>query len=465
MAGNGPCEATPQHSAHLASPPPVHRRRRRIAGASVVVSVAMTVVGTVSAAPADAARVKYDQVSLGVDRAVALTRAGTIRAWGVQDQVNQKGRLARSLCIGDARTIDRRVYGPGGGLMLIRKTRTSPAKVRTPRGMRFTQVTAGQGFSLALSTKGRVYAWGTEDSGSGAMGISTRTRQSSRCLAPVLIPAGVRITRIATSTWSSLALSSTGRVYQWGSLGSSSSMDGTVVLHHSNTPVAVPAPPGVRFTTISAGFGTFKARGSDGRTYAWGDNDHCQFGGSVSDRDYHPVPTAIPSPGTTYLSATGDGGLALTNGRTIRTWGENSFGELGTGARDASRTCAPAQSVSLPGGALVRAVETAWDVYGVANYAVTMSGAVYGWGDNRGLLGDGTRVASRLLPTRVVLPGGRKVASLSAVAESFFGSRATLALTPGGRIYGWGLGQSGLLGGKPTKKGRFPSHVAPVLVG
>lgn len=437
----------------------------------VVTTVAMAAglgLGSVAAAPpasADTGTVRYAQVALGIDRAVALTRGGAIWTWGSQTQVNQKGRLAASLCIGPARTIDRRLYGPGGGLMAILKTRTSPAKVRSPRGMRFTQVTAGQGFSLALSRAGKVYAWGTADSGVGALGISTRTRQNSACLTRVQLPTGVRVTRIATNLWSSLALTSAGDIYQWGDLGTSWTPDDNQIQHHANTPVKVCRPAGVLFTAISAGSGTFKARGSDGRTYAWGVNDHCQFGGSVSDRDFHAIPVVVASPGTSYLRATGDGGLAVSNARTIRTWGENTFGELGNGLRASTRTCAPAQTVTLPGGALVSDVETAWDVYGVANYAVTTGGALYGWGDDHGLLGDGTRAVSQVRPTRVTLPGGRKVARVSAVAESFFGARATLALTPGGRIYGWGLGQSGLLGGKPTKKGRFPTRTTPVLVG
>ncbi|MEG2886951.1 MAG: hypothetical protein RR853_07480, partial [Aurantimicrobium sp.] len=75
--------------------------------------------------------------------------------------------------------------------------------------------------------------------------------------------------------------------YAWGDNGYGQLGDGTNTSR--NVPVLVQAPAGVTFTSISAGNSHSLALGSDGNTYAWGDNGYGQLGDGTNTSRNVPV--------------------------------------------------------------------------------------------------------------------------------------------------------------------------------
>ncbi|MEV4251992.1 hypothetical protein AB0J52_02360 [Spirillospora sp. NPDC049652] len=97
-------------------------------------------------------------------------------------------------------------------------SQTLPVDVALPAGVRLTQIAACHSHSLGLTSDGRVLAWG--NNGNGQLGDGTTTQRRSP--APVAIPDDVTITQIACGSYHSMALTSGGRVLAWGRTTSAS---------------------------------------------------------------------------------------------------------------------------------------------------------------------------------------------------------------------------------------------------
>jgi alpha-tubulin suppressor-like RCC1 family protein len=124
---------------------------------------------------------------------------------------------------------------------------STPMPVSLPAGTRVTAVSAGFGHNLALTSTGRVLAWG--DNTFGQVGDGTTTNRSTPV--PVSLPPGTWVTAIAGGGNHSLALTSTGRVLAWGLNDFGQVGDGTTT--NRSTPVLVSLPAGMRVTAISGG--------------------------------------------------------------------------------------------------------------------------------------------------------------------------------------------------------------------
>lgn len=114
-----------------------------------------------------------------------------------------------------------------------------------PPGTLVTDVAAGYGQVLALTSTGKVYAWGWNND--GQVGDGTTTNRDRPVL--VSMPAGVTVTAIAAGWGESLALTSTGDVYSWGNPAGLGRSDTTT----NATPGRVELPSGTTATAIGAG--------------------------------------------------------------------------------------------------------------------------------------------------------------------------------------------------------------------
>jgi alpha-tubulin suppressor-like RCC1 family protein len=377
----------------------------------VAVLVATLAIPSVAAAGSGAAAAAAG----GAGRPQAVALGGSLRAWGLNDF----GQLGNDTTIGSDR----------------------PVKVQLPAGARVTSMRAGCGHTLALTTTGRVLAWG--DNLDGKLGDGTTT--SSLTPVRVKLPAGTKVKAIRAGCDHSLALTTKGHVLAWGFNAQGELGDGTTT--SSDTPVRVKLPKGTRVKAISAGDYHSLAFTGNGRLYAWGFNGEGALGdGTTTDADT-PVRVKLPTGTKVTLTAAGLGhSLARTSTGRVLAWGDNTAGALGNGTTTSSLT--PVR-VKLPTGTKVRALFAGCG----QSLARTAKGHVLAWGDNGdGELGNGTTTDSDT-PVRVKLPAGTKVIAVAA------GCRHNLALTAKGHVLAWGLNSDGELGNGTTTNSDLPVRV------
>ncbi len=322
----------------------------------------------------------------------------------------------------------------------------APAPLRQPDGVRFTEIEGGYVHAVALASDGDAYAWG--DNGSGQLGDGTTTGHSTP--QPVPAPAGVTFTGVSAGYSHSLALGSDGNVYAWGANDSAQLGDGTRTTR--STPVAIPAPAGKTFTAVSGGETHSLALASDGSVYAWGSNLSGKLGdGTTTDR-LQPVRVSAPAGVTfTAVAAGRTHSVALASDGSVYTWGNNQYGQLGDGTT--TNRPAPVEA-ALPSG--VAAVAIAAGEY--FTVALGSDGVAYAWGANQfGRLGDGT-TTNRTTPVPVLVPAGATVARL-AVGEAH-----VLAVTGGGATLSWGYNSSGQLGDGTNTTRPTPAPISDVTL-
>src|ERR1700733_905940 len=131
----------------------------------------------------------FTQLAVGGGHSLALSSAGQVYAWGyiLDGQLGDGGTASSSVP----------VVVSGGAI---------------PAGTTFTQIAAGASVSLALSSTGQVYAWGFDTNGE----LGNGSMSSSPVPVSVSVPIGTTFTQIAAGGYHGLALSSTGKVYAWG---------------------------------------------------------------------------------------------------------------------------------------------------------------------------------------------------------------------------------------------------------
>jgi len=218
-------------------------------------------------------------------------------------------------------------FGQLGNGTIGGSARTTPAPVLDLQGV--AAISCGWEYSLALTTDGRVHAWGRNDN--GQLGDGTTTDRELQFEVPGL--AGV--TAIAAAHWHSLVLRNDGSVWAWG-LGRLDGRLGTGTETDHLTPTPTLASSG--FIAIAAGGETSMALHSDGTVFVWGGNRVGQRGdGTQSDGNFTPsrVPgltdvVAIAAPKVDSGNQSHHLFAVRANG-TVMGWGQNIAGQIGNG--------------------------------------------------------------------------------------------------------------------------------------
>src|SRR6266487_3732997 len=213
--------------------------------------------------------------------------------------------------------------------------------------------------------------------------------------------------------------------------------------------LAIPsvAAAGGAAAAAGSGAGPPQAVAAGGSLRAWGLNDFGQLGNDTTIASDTPGKVQLPA-GTRVTSIRAGCGLslALTTTGQVLAWGDNRDGELGDGTTTSTGT--PVM-VKLPPGTKVTAVRAGCR----HSLALTTKGHVLAWGfSGQGELGNGSVLTSPE-PVRVKLPKGTKVAAISA------GAYHGLARTTTGRLYAWGANESGELGDGTTTNRDIPVRV------
>ncbi len=161
----------------------------------------------------------------------------------------------------------------------------------------------------------------------------------------------------------------------------------------------------------------------------WGDNLFGQLGTGDFDSSA-TARTVLDITNITQVVAGRDHTCALTTAGEVWCWGDNGWGQLGT---NGFSTHTPVRLETLSSVVQLTARD-------FTTCALTSVGDLFCWGRNaEGELGVGDRVA-RYLPKAVLFPNGEQVAHVSA------GARHTCAVDTEGELWCWGSGAGSRLG-------------------
>ncbi|WP_439662296.1 RCC1-like domain-containing protein [Lentzea sp. HUAS TT2] len=315
---------------------------------------------------------------------------------------------------------------------------TRPARRSWLSGV--TSVDSNQDNAVALKSDGTVWTWG--DNQDGQLGAGGTGGGST---VPLRVSGLTDVTAVAMGTWAGYALRSDGTVWAWGSnryhqLGINVDEEG------SNVPVAVWGLTDV--TAIAATHQGALALKADGTVWAWSEPWTGVTGGATCPEGHAcmpgmPLQVAVPLPGDTRITAIAAGetnaAYALRSDGTAWGWGSNFSGETGTGANPTNVVLSPAQVVGLTG---VVTIGGGREV----GYASTSDGKVWAWGDNRyGQLGTGVPCTT---PETCDASVPVEVKGLTGpVSIDSGGDGTTFALKSDGSVWAWGFNDdSGNLG-------------------
>lgn len=280
-------------------------------------------------------------------------------------------------------------------------------------------VTAGENYTLALTTTGQLYTFGDNDFSENGFPADSNPHPNPTLV--TLFGANGAIVQVAAGSNSSLALTATGQVFGWGSnfdgaLGFPTGNENTVA---ANTPQQLTLPNEIGpVTDIAEGTDFGLAVTSSGQVYAWGDNSRGQLGFPAnSTPNDTPFPITLPpGSGQPVQVTTGDSyTLVATSTGKVFAFGDNDLGELGF-TPDANPHPTPVQ-VNLPG-EVGPVVSVAAGVN--RGLAITSSGQLFAWGENDfGELGFDTGGNPQPTPRLVPFPAGTTVDAVASGPLTF----------------------------------------------
>jgi alpha-tubulin suppressor-like RCC1 family protein len=285
-------------------------------------------------------------------------------------------------------------------------------------------VAAGDNFSLALTADGEILAWGKNDRGQLGDGSTTQR------LSPVSVTDGQGghlddVTAVSAGYQFGLALRSDGKVWAWGRNEHKQLGQGTSAITQSPTPLEVVGISDV--VAIAAGSWHALAVTQDGSVYAWGRNGDGQLGdGSAGASEGTPdlVQGSPTWAGVRAVAAGSRHSFALLMDGTVRGWGANDVGQLGSGATS-NDVLSPVPVAELDG--VVELTSGERHAQALRTHGEPL-GSAWAWGTSfRGQIGDGG-FGHRTLPT-LATDG---IAYVSASNNRSFGSDRL------GLVWGWG---------------------------
>jgi alpha-tubulin suppressor-like RCC1 family protein len=286
------------------------------------------------------------------------------------------------------------------------------------------------------------------------------------------------IVQLAGGHVHSLALSSTGRVWAWGSnshgqlgrraMGAPGSAAAAAAAAAMQPPleVSLPSVSSSRVIHVAAGGYHSIAVTADGEVYSWGANSHAQLA-RPSALVVDPIPARVPLP-VTVGAAAGDGIGAARDG-TGHTRDEAgatsakpgaSLDEISAATDEISAagdepgggSCAYGSSLDLQTGACVlggaRAVAASAGVH--HSLLLLSDGRVCAFGDNS-YGQQGAPAASRATACGAAISGG--------AVQLASGELHAVALSAAGEVYTWGGNSNGQLGRTPALVSPVPGRV------
>jgi alpha-tubulin suppressor-like RCC1 family protein len=200
-------------------------------------------------------------------------------------------------------------------------------------------------YSSAITSEGRIFTWGNNQNGQLGDGTTTDRLTPVDITSEFNLNAEEMIIETFLGSSHSLAITSEGRIFTWGSNSAGQLGDGTTT--DRLTPVDITSKfnlnAGEMIIQASLGSVHSSAITSEGRIFTWGHN----FGGKLGDgtTTNRLTPKDITSEFNLNAEETiiqvslgGYHSSAITSEGRIFTWGENEYGQLGDGTTTSNST-------------------------------------------------------------------------------------------------------------------------------
>ena len=328
-------------------------------------------------------------------------------------------------------------------------------------GETIESISLGGGHSAAVTSIGRAFIWGSSSDGQLGGGTLSIMTTPAELTSFFKLGAGEKITSFSLGFLNSSAITSTGRVFTWGRNDKGQLGDGSIARRIRPVDITrlFDLGPGETIVNMSLGYYHSAAISSEGSIFTWGMNENGQLGDRTTDSKY--IPIKITNPNYKYL---GDKfksiylGLshtaAITEKGQVYSWGDNSNGQLGNGTT--IEKTMPSYIGNLPQTYMDETIQSI-SLGSLHSAAVTTNGRIFTWGSNaNSQLGDGT-ITQRNNPIEITsrfnLSIGEKIESVS------LGGYYSSAITSKGRIFTWGSNAYGQLG-----NGTITSLSAPTVI-
>lgn len=322
------------------------------------------------------------------------------------------------------------------------------------------QVALGENYTLVLMIDGTVKGWGsnlygqlgavkveTNSAGAGGEATSGGTNTGNAGNTPQV---GSNTENAGTNAGGNTnAGNNTSGV---GNTGNTTSTAGSI--NPNTVPTTVEGLTNVK--QIASGLNHCLALMADGTVKAWGLNNFGQLGinQNLGTNVANPVPVTIPGiSNVKQLVAGPDYSMALLADGTVKAWGNNCFGQLGTNINLGSDKANPVPN-TIPD--LVGAKQ----ISAGAAHAVALldSGTIKAWGQNTyGQLGFDTKGVAVSVTT--------KIAGFTRVEQISAGAYHTVALMSDGTVKAWGWNNGGQLGNSTNSTTDLPNFEPQAIAG
>ncbi|KAL3278333.1 hypothetical protein HHI36_013664 [Cryptolaemus montrouzieri] len=305
----------------------------------------------------------------------------------------------------------------------------------------------GDHHTLLLSEDGKIYSCGNNDYGQLGHDLPRKRPRMSLFKLVSCLDAHP-ITMVACGKAHSLALNKWGQVFAWGS-------DACGQLGHQLGHVLQPVPKIVKslakYNVVQIACGRLHsvALTNNGEIFCWGGNTFGELGnGHTSVCEPTPISvTSLCGIPFAFIACGSHHTFALSKSGAVFGWGKNTHGQLGL--NDTTNKLFPNQLRTLRN-IRVRYITCGEDF----STFLTMDGGVFSCGaGTNGQLGHGSS-SNEILPRQVVELMGSTITQISC------GRKHTLAFVPSrGRVYSFGVGGSGQLGLRKTTSASTPQVV------